>query len=63
LQLILGYLRWENFYKVISKAKKACYTAGSGIDDHFRDRLMNLPASPATKFKKCCGIKIIIFNP
>jgi DNA-damage-inducible protein D len=37
LQEILGYARWENFFKVIIKAKKACESAGSDILDHFRD--------------------------
>jgi len=37
LQLILGYLRWENFFNVITKAKKACESAGSKVIDHFRD--------------------------
>jgi len=37
LQLILGYLRWENFFNVVVRAKKACENAGSEIRDHFRD--------------------------
>ena len=37
LQSILGYLRWENFFNVIVRAKKACENAGSNVDDHFRD--------------------------
>ncbi len=37
LQHILGYLRWENFFNVVNKAKKSCETAGSNIEDHFRD--------------------------
>ncbi len=37
LQDILGYQRWENFLNAITKAKKACENAGSGVDDHFRD--------------------------
>ncbi|MBO9727065.1 MAG: DNA damage-inducible protein D [Chitinophaga sp.] len=37
LQPILGYLRWENFFKVIEKAKIACENSGVAISDHFRD--------------------------
>ncbi|MDN3581924.1 DNA damage-inducible protein D [Mucilaginibacter flavus] len=37
LQHILGYLRWENFFNVVNKAKKSCEAAGSNIEDHFRD--------------------------
>jgi DNA-damage-inducible protein D len=37
LQSILGYLRWENFFNVVIKAKKACEIAGSNVEDHFRD--------------------------
>lgn len=36
LQYILGYLRWENFDKVIERAKSACDNAGERISDHFR---------------------------
>jgi DNA-damage-inducible protein D len=37
LQKPLGYDRWENFYKVIQKAKTACENAGSIVTDHFLD--------------------------
>ena len=37
LQELLGYSKWENFEKVISKAKEACAHAGEEIADHFPD--------------------------
>ena len=37
LQGLLGYSKWENFFKVIDKAKTACQTAGHGVEDHFPD--------------------------
>lgn len=36
LQKLLGYARWENFEKVIEKAKISCKTSGSIEKDHFR---------------------------
>lgn len=37
LQEILGYTKWENFSKVIAKAKLACKNSGFDPDDHFLD--------------------------
>ena len=37
LQVLLGYSKWENFEKVIQKAKDACKNAGEEIDYHFPD--------------------------
>lgn len=37
LQLLLGYSKWENFEKVIEKAKDSCKNAGEHIADHFPD--------------------------
>lgn len=37
LQDLLGYSKWENFAKVVEKAKEACGTAGLPVSDHFPD--------------------------
>lgn len=37
LQPILGYAKWENFTKVIDKAKAACANTGNAVSDHFLD--------------------------
>jgi DNA-damage-inducible protein D len=37
LQDLLGYSKWENFEKVIQKAKDACKNAGEEVEYHFPD--------------------------
>ncbi|MCC8019182.1 MAG: DNA damage-inducible protein D [Rikenellaceae bacterium] len=37
LQQLLGYSKWENFSKVIDKAKEAANNAGVNLSDHFPD--------------------------
>ena len=37
LQKLLGYSKWENFAKVIAKAKDACQTAGEEIEYNFAE--------------------------
>ena len=37
LQNLLGYSKWENFSKVIDKAKESCFNAGEKINNHFPD--------------------------
>lgn len=37
LQKLLGYTKWENFEKVIKKAKDACNNAGEDVENHFPD--------------------------
>ena len=37
LQIILGYDKWENFFKVIEKAKMSCENSQMEVTDHFLD--------------------------
>lgn len=37
LQKLLGYEKWDNFLKVIEKAKTACLNSNNTIQDHFAD--------------------------
>jgi DNA-damage-inducible protein D len=37
LQHLLGYTKWDNFSKVINKAKTACEASGNEIIDHFAE--------------------------
>lgn len=44
LQILLGYSKWENFSKVIDKARTACENAVYLVSDHFSDikKMVNL---------------------
>jgi DNA-damage-inducible protein D len=37
LAVILQYARWENFNKVLTRAKQACLNSGVDVADHFRE--------------------------
>lgn len=37
LQALLGYEKWDNFLKVIAKAKIACEASGHAVSNHFAD--------------------------
>ena len=37
LQKLLDYSKWENFLKIIEKAKEACQNANSSVQDNFPD--------------------------
>ena len=43
LQLLLGYSKWENFQKVIEKAKESCTQAGEQVANHFPDVRKTIP--------------------
>lgn len=37
LMKYMGYTKWENFTKVIQRARSACQNAGQPVEAHFRD--------------------------
>ncbi|HPO15220.1 MAG TPA: DNA damage-inducible protein D [Candidatus Hydrogenedentes bacterium] len=37
LQTLLGYAKWENFIRVVEKARLACQNSGHEVKDHFLD--------------------------
>ena len=43
LQGLLGYDKWENFEKVIERAKTACINAKQELSDHFADARKTIP--------------------
>ncbi|MBW6452016.1 MAG: DNA damage-inducible protein D [DPANN group archaeon] len=45
LQTLLGYSKWENFVKIIEKAKISCKKAGQEVNNHFPDvkKTINMP--------------------
>ena len=49
LQDILGYAKWENFAKVLAKARSACQNAGYSICDHFLDTRKMVDIGSGTK--------------
>jgi DNA-damage-inducible protein D len=51
LQGLLGYSKWENFEKVIQKAKDSCNNAGEEVDYHFPDFRKTIPMPKELKKK------------
>jgi len=47
IQVLLGYSKWENFEKVVEKARVACENAGEKVSDHFPDvrKTIQMPKS------------------
>lgn len=37
IQYLLGYSKWDNFLKVLAKARTACEVSGHSVPDHFAD--------------------------
>lgn len=49
MQSVLGYQKWDNFIKVIVKAKESCVNSGVEVNDHFADvgkMIIKPPQSP-----------------
>ncbi|MBR4114916.1 MAG: DNA damage-inducible protein D [Bacteroidales bacterium] len=51
IQKLLGYSLWQNFCKVISKAKESCINVGQHVQDHFIDvnKMVNLGSGAERK--------------
>jgi DNA-damage-inducible protein D len=49
---LLGYTSWENFAKVIEKAKMACESAGVDADDQFRDVTKGILAGKGAEIQR-----------
>lgn len=37
MMAVLGYTRWENFFKAIQRATESCKTASIPLENHFRE--------------------------
>jgi DNA-damage-inducible protein D len=53
LQIMLGYAKWENFAKVVEKAKAACENSGFPFQDHFLEviRTVAMPNSASKEIE------------
>ena len=49
LMSLLGYERWENFSKAISRAMDSCKTSGIAVSDHFREVTKMITAGKGAK--------------
>lgn len=53
LQKLLGYSKWENFFKIVEKAKEACRSTGNVVLDHFPDvrKTIQMPKGATKKIQ------------
>ena len=58
LKHLLGYVKWDNFVNVISKAKTACEISKQPVPDHFADvgKMVNIGSGAQTRRRACSGI-------
>ena len=49
LMPLLGYERWENFEKAVSRAMNSCETSGIDVLDHFREVTKMVPLGSGSK--------------
>ena len=63
LQTLLGYSKWENFEKVIQKAKDACKNAGEEIVYHFPDVRKMIPIPNIFPKKHPCYLNLLSQSP
>jgi len=52
IQPVLGYSRWENFEKVINKARMACESAGVDPNNHFRETTKVIAMGKGAQFEQ-----------
>ena len=53
LALVLDYVKWENFSKVVDRAKLACKNSGQSVADHFPDvrKMVDIGSGTSRKVK------------
>ena len=59
LMPLLGYERWENFDKAVSRAMESCETSGIEVSDHFREvtKMVSLGSGAQKPVADCANRK------
>ena len=59
LMPLLGYERWENFDKAVSRAMDSCETSGIKVSDHFREvtKMVSLGSGAQKPVADCANRK------
>ena len=59
LMPLLGYERWENFDKAVSRAMDSCETSGIKVSDHFREvtKMVSLGSGTQKPVADCANRK------